>query len=571
MRQLIWMVLLSASVSACLPTKRDNMMAVCPAGFEHVIVGGELSERINRNYGRMETPLYQPASLFWTEEESGGWPADKEGRTILALVMDARASGRQPKYLDEILTLLPENLNERGYMGTIHDDVDEQQLSGHGWLLRGLCEYHEWTGDTIVLDMACKIAENLFLPIGPRMASYPIDAERRRNGVGDMSGSTQNTVDGWRLSSDIGCVFIGMDGLIHYYKYNRDPRIRSLIELMIDRFFRIDLVGIKAQTHATLTALRGILRYMDITGDRSLLPEVEKRWKLYKEHGMTENNENFNWFDRRDTWTEPCAVVDSYMVAVRLWQLTRREEYIADAERIYYNGLCVAQRANGGFGCDKPLGDVYSDISINADEAHWCCTMRGGEGLARVAESSYFVSDDTIFIPFYQESVLSLPDKGLTLVQHSDYPFGKEVAFDIVSTSGEKIVLAFGIRDYMTGCEVLLNGDNVNQAKSKGFVIVDEALKDGDKISVSYGFKPEVMPVSCDSLLCKVVYGPLVLAAKGSQRCRVKEDAQFERLEESKTFVNKETCDTFTPLYHMMSPSVSIDSAYCRSVLFKRK
>ena len=130
-----------------------------PVSPESVTVSGELAERISRNFDRLETPLYQPEAVFWTEEESGGWPADKEGRTILALVLDSRASGRTPVYLDTMMKILPTKLNERGYLGTIHTPVvDEQQLSGHGWLLRGLCEYYEWKGDSAALNVARGIA-----------------------------------------------------------------------------------------------------------------------------------------------------------------------------------------------------------------------------------------------------------------------------------------------------------------------------------------------------------------------------------------------------------------------------
>ena len=151
-------------LSGCDP---KNESALRPSGFENVRIGGELAQRVNRNFDRMESELYRPENVYWTEEQSNGWPADKEGRTILALVLDARASGRKPVYLDELIALLPEHLNEKGYMGTIHDGVDEQQLSGHGWLLRGLCEYYEWTGDRRVLDIGRGIAENLFLPVLP--------------------------------------------------------------------------------------------------------------------------------------------------------------------------------------------------------------------------------------------------------------------------------------------------------------------------------------------------------------------------------------------------------------------
>ncbi|MFR3488373.1 MAG: hypothetical protein ACLTTP_03230 [Alistipes ihumii] len=275
-------------------------------------------------------------------------------------------------------------LNAKGYLGSIHEgSADEQQLSGHGWLLRGLCEYYAWKKDPQVLEIARGIVDSLFLPIAPLVDRYPLSEEQRVSGAGDMSGRVQNTVDGWALSSDVGCVFIGMEGLIHSYQYIPSEESKALIDKLIALFERMDLTGIRAQTHASLTALRGMLRYAALTGDTTLIPRVEKRWKLYKEYGMTENYENYNWFERYDTWTEPCAIVDSYLLATQLWAATRNPTYLEDADKIYLNGIAATQRHNGGFGCDKPVGVVYPELGIHADEAYWCCTMRGGEGLGR--------------------------------------------------------------------------------------------------------------------------------------------------------------------------------------------
>lgn len=536
LRKVIRVLAAATLVSCSTATKEQTMPEV--AGLEHVEMRGELSERIGRNFDRMESELYRPDAVYWSEEESGGWPADKEGRTMLALVMDARASKRQPVYLQELIELLPSHLNERGYMGSVHDYVDEQQLSGHGWLLRALCEYHEWTGDEKVMKTARSIADSLFLPVMPHVGDYPINPDARKADIGDMSGSAQNIVNGWRLSSDVGCVFIGMDGLIHYYTHDRRPEIKALIDSLIDLFLKVDLMAVKAQTHATLTSLRGIMRYAKATGDYSLIPEVEKRWDLYRRYGMTENYENYNWFCRYDTWTEPCAIIDSYMVAMQLWQMTRKPEYLADAERIYYNGMGVTQRANGGFGCDKPVGCVYEDLSVHCDEAHWCCTMRGGEGLGRAAEYSYFVKGDTIFVPSYRDSRLTLDN--VTLDQHNDYPFGKRVVLEITDC-GSDVVLALGAPDYMDIDSVRVNAASVNQERNNGFVIVD-GLNAGDSVELNYSFKTEQQEVRGDgeTKRYKRVYGPLVLGSDG---------------------------DSIKPLYHLMSPEVSVDAGYSRKVV----
>lgn len=542
-----------------------------PAGLTNTRMSGELAERIARNFDRLETEYYWPENVYWSEEKSGGWPADKEGRTILALTLDAQASGRTPIYLDTLLKMLPGHLNAKGYLGTIHPGADEQQLSGHGWLLRGLCEYYEWTGDKNVLTYAGTIADSLFVPILPLLKDYPADPAARVSGTGDMSGSTQNTVNGWRLSSDVGCVFIGMDGLIHYYKYDRDPRIKEAIDSLVSLYLSIDLVKIKAQTHASLTALRGLLRYSDITGDSTLLPEVEKRWKLYKDYGMTENFENYNWFERYDTWTEPCAIIDSYLTAVQLWMKTRNPVYLEDAEKIYLNGIASTQRANGGFGCDKPTGVDYHHLTIHADEAYWCCTMRGGEGLGRTAEYSYFTAGDTLFIPFYRESSLELKDRKLALTQSTDYPFGSRVEFTLEKAPNREMSLAFFIPSYMNDT-LRVNGEKVTENKKDGFAILTRRFSTGDKIELDYAFTTSWQPLAnkdiSDTTLRKALYGPLVLGAKTTEPLIVPENALPPvRIGNRYEFLIEETGDTLKPLYHLMDPSVSLKNKYHREVI----
>ncbi len=534
MNKTIAILAVAAVICGCTAGKPEPGLQ--PAGFDAVTVGGELAARIDRNFDRLETEMYYPENVYWTEEESGGWPADKEGRTMLGLILDSRASGRTPLYLQQMMDMLPEHLNGKDYMGTIHENVNEQQISGHGWLLRALCEWYEWKNDPKALEIACGIAENLFIPVQPYIAQYPLTAAERITGEGDMSGHTANTVNGWQLSTDIGCVFIGMEGLIHYYKHDRNPEIKALIDEMIGLFLKMDLVDIKAQTHASLTALRGMIRYADITGDDSLIPEIESRWALYEKYGMTENFGNFNWFGRYDTWTEPCAIIDSYLLAVQLWMKTRNPHYLEMAEKIYFNGICVAQRENGGFGCDKPVGPSFDDISINADEAWWCCTMRGGEGLGRAAEYAYFTEGDVIYVPFYRENKLEI--NGLTIWQMTGYPFGDHVALVMENAPDHEIELKLWAPEYMKILSLSVAGEMLDAASEDGFISVRRVFKAGETLELNYEFRTETVPAPTVEGRTKMMRGPLVLGL-----------------------------DNETPLYHLMNPGVSKEAGYCRPVL----
>lgn len=103
-------------------------------------------------------------------------------------------------------------------------------------------------------------------------------------------------------------------------------------------------------------------------------------WELYLNKGMTATFANFNWFERFDTWTEPCAIVDSFILALQFYKITGNERDLRMARRIWHNAMASSQRPNGGAGTDTCVtgnmpvlkaGDIY--------EAFFCCTMRLSE------------------------------------------------------------------------------------------------------------------------------------------------------------------------------------------------
>ena len=169
---------------------------------------------------------------------------------------------------------MDEHLNSRGYFGPVFEqDIHEQQLSGHSWLLRGLCAHYEVFHDDYCLQAVRRIVENLYLPLSGRICSYPI--QRNLSGDGGVSGSQIGTINRWILSSDIGCAFMSIDGLSHAYAITKDSRIRELTDEMIQVYLSIDKVALQAQTHCTLTAARGMVRMYAETGESGYLQGAE--------------------------------------------------------------------------------------------------------------------------------------------------------------------------------------------------------------------------------------------------------------------------------------------------------
>lgn len=376
--------------------------------WEDVRPEGELAYRILKNYTRLEEKEYRPESIF--SMDKAGWPGDWEGRTILALVLHSRVTGRKAAFLGAILTRLEEEFNELGYLKEILPEgvVNEQQLSGHNWLLRGLLEYYLWTGDEKAAGWAKRIVENLYLKAAGMYADYPL-APESRSLAGEAAGHVEGVaVNGWFLSTDIGCAYMSMDGLSQYYEIFKDERVAGLLDEMAANFKKIDFAGASMQTHASLSAVRGLMRYYRSTGKKDLLEQAVSFFGFYLEHGMTENYANFNWFGR-PLWTEPCAIVDSYLLALDLFAETKRIIYAETAARIYYNALGFAQRPNGGFGCDECVGPDPEKGLLKAQkqnyEAFWCCSMRGAEGLSNAAGRMVFGEKGRIWFVNYFEGI----------------------------------------------------------------------------------------------------------------------------------------------------------------------
>ncbi len=298
-----------------------------PVGLDNLKIAGGLACRTGLNFDRLESDIYQPEHVL-DPDTAGEWPGDWVGRTILGLTLSARATRRQPRYLDEIVAGLPARLNKKGYLGPVYPRgvMNEQQLSGHGWLLRGLAEYHLWTGDSAALDMLAGMVDGLLAPARGRYAAYPIKPSKRRHAGGPAGSIVEGTVEDWYLSTDIGCAFIMLDAAVQAMALLDRSDLSDLVEEMIERFLQVDLPGIKAQTHATLSAVRGILRYYETCGRPDLLEAAARIYGLYRSEAMTENYANYNWFGRPE-WTEPCAVVDSFMAAVALWRHTGDAQY----------------------------------------------------------------------------------------------------------------------------------------------------------------------------------------------------------------------------------------------------
>lgn len=482
---------------------------------------GELARRGRRLLARLQSGKFRPDRL-WTQSADATWPGDTEGRTLLALTLLGGAFGGEPAQLDAHWRAYPRHLNARGWFGPDHGTVlDEQQLSSHGWVLRALCEGIRAAPARAgaLRGHLAAIIDGLVLPNAAAHASYPID-HRDDVAGGAHSGTAVRRRGDWILSTDIGCDWILLDGLVQAQALQPDPRLGELCDVMIARFLQVDLVALGMQTHATLTALRACLRRAAQTGDAVLVAAVRQRYAVYTACGMTANWANHNWFGR-PRWTEPCAMVDAFQVALGLWRATLESSYLADAHRIWHSALGHGQRANGGFGpdtccgADPAAGGSGALIGMSVYEAHWCCSMRGGEGLAQAAAHAWCAAGDDLWLCLPHAGTLA--HGGLELRLDTAWPRDGRLRLEAVAAAAPRHLR---LRIFVPpGCEpsgASVDGAALAAPREAGCLVIDRdwALGDVLELDLRPQTRCEAAPAACAAHgLRQVWHGPLLLGA----------------------------------------------------------
>jgi uncharacterized protein len=459
--------------------------------------------------------------------------------------------------------------------------INEQQLSGHGWLLSGIAEYYLYTGDERIKQILEGVVNNLVLPTAGEHKNYPIDPSKREES-GSYMGTYQKNIGNWLLSTDVGCNFIFMDGVIKSYEIIGSSELKNIVDEMIQRFLEVDLLEIKAQTHATLTALRSILRYAEVTGNQQLVEEVADRFETYKIEGMTENYENYNWFGR-PLWTEPCAVVDSYIIAMNLWRMTGDEKYLEDAQLIYYNGLGFEERYSGAYGSSSCSGAESPFLKLVTHDNHWCCTMRGGVGLVKAAEYSYFTKGDTVFIPSFNnnEASFSFGENKMEISQKTNYPFEGGTEIQITnSTVSSEIVIAVFVPSWAKNSVLSINGNIQEVAQNNQMLYLSSSFKTGDIVNINFDMDIHTKePVNKNTLTgyFKINYGPLVLGRlidpQNNEELQLEKSAAFVP-GASGEFISNDNNIVLTPVNHLMNPHVRKEynnSEYIIQLLLEKK
>lgn len=335
--------------------------------------------RLRLSAARLSRDDYAAESVI-AETTGSDWPGDLAGRLLLTLTRLAGAEHESLERVTELFEAMTSATAELGYFGSpLGDIVDEQQVACHGWVASAYLQYGFLTNDPRAFVAAERVIDGLLLPAISRFGSYPVGRVAAVDGA--PSGTATEVMNNWLVSTDTWCILLALNGLVPYLEYERREDIIGACDTLISSLGALDLIGVGVQLHAALAAARNAAHFAELTGSTAAEAVAKKVYETYSLQARTLNWATYNWFGREDSWTEPCAIVDSVGLGFALWRLTRDPAYIRDVALIETNGMAFAQKHGGGFGLDSIATLVEPTIRVIHEDARWCCTVRGALGL----------------------------------------------------------------------------------------------------------------------------------------------------------------------------------------------
>ena len=195
---------------------------------------------------------------------------------------------------------------------------------------------------------------------------------------------------------------------------------------------RDELKGLHVNTHvpqviaaARLYELTGDKRYWNIadyfwnevTSERSYCTGGTSNFEVWRSDPGVLSTEL-----SMDT-AEDCCVYNMMKLTRHLFAWSPRASYMDYYERVLLNHrLGTIDPETGTTVYYLPHGNGYSKIYAKPFDSFWCCSGTCAEEFAKLTDTIYFHDDNSIFVNLYIASELNWAEKGIRIVQQTDFP-----------------------------------------------------------------------------------------------------------------------------------------------------
>ncbi len=235
--------------------------------------------------------------------------------------------------------------------------------------------------------------------------------------------------------------------------------------------------------------------------------------------------------------TELCAIVESMFSLEQAIAITGDVQYMDALERMAYNALPTqttddynakqyfqianqVQVKRGVFSFGLPFNRGMTNV-FGMRSGYTCCLANMHQGWTKFASHLWY---GTIinglaaveYAPCEVTAYTGINNKKITIREVTDYPFGQDISFEIVTDGEIDFPLSLRIPLWCSEASLSLNGQLIQQEQGGKMVTVSRVWKSGDKLSLHLPMDIRISEWGRNSRA--VERGPLVYALKLKER-----------------------------------------------------
>ncbi|HSB11251.1 MAG TPA: beta-L-arabinofuranosidase domain-containing protein [Blastocatellia bacterium] len=303
---------------------------------------------------------------------------------------------------------------------------------------------------------------------------------------------------------------------------------------------RDELKGLHVNTQ--IPKIIGAARRFEITGDARFHDIADYFWREVTGRrsyctGGTSNGERWGSDPGKlagelSGYTQECCCTYNMLKLTRHVFGWTADPRCADYyERALFNGILGTQHpADGMTLYYVSLASGYWKMFGLPLDAFWCCTGSGIESFAKLADSIYFHDDEGVYVNLFVASEVEWPEKGLRIIQETEFPAADSVALTLRCSKPVKMPLRIRVPYWATsGGTVKLNGRELESfAEPSSYFVLNRTWQDGDKVEVKMPMSLHIHSMPDDQSVQAIMYGPLVLVGRLGAEGLTKESMRAE-------------------------------------------
>ncbi|QSB26342.1 glycoside hydrolase family 127 protein [Flavobacterium sp. CLA17] len=230
--------------------------------------------------------------------------------------------------------------------------------------------------------------------------------------------------------------------------------------------------------------------------------------------------EDFSGMLKSNQGPETCNSYNMERLSKALFLDKNKVSYLDFYERTLYNHILSSQHpGKGGFVYFTPIRPNHYRVYSKPETSMWCCVGSGLENHSKYGELIYSHAENDVFVNLFIPSVLDWKEKNIYIEQSTKFPYQNSTDLVLKLKKSETFSMNIRCPEWAENFEISINGKiQKTEAKPSSYIMLNRKWKSGDQIRVTFKTSTHLENLPDGSNWSAFVNGPIVLAAKTSNK-----------------------------------------------------